>query len=91
MWVLLGMLGYMFVLGLTFSVISFIKGNGFGGWLCARYEELYCDDLAAVWNMSELAIISTADAMDLAQVPVGEDGPGSSFQRTSLPRRKPRF
>lgn len=90
-WLLVDTLSNMIALGLVLSIISFVRGNGFFGWLFVNYDELYRDDMATVWNMSELAIISTADAMDLAQVPVGDDSSGSSFQRTQLPKRKSRF
>ena len=79
------------VLGIFFSIVSFIRGGGFLGWLYADYDELYRDDMATVWNMSELAIISTADEMDLEQVPVGEDFSQNSLQHTQLPKRRPRF
>jgi hypothetical protein len=81
----------MVVLGLIFSIISMLRGRGFLGWVTADYDELYRDDMATVWSMSELAITVVADEMDLDQVPVGEEFAQHSLQRDRLPRRKPRF
>lgn len=81
----------MLVLGVILSIISFVRGNGFLGWLIANFDELYRYDMATVWNMSELAIISIADELDLKQVPVGEGFSQNSSQHTQLLKRRPRF
>lgn len=81
----------MLIVGTVLSIFSFLLGRGFLGWLHARYDELYRDDITTVWNMSELAIVSVADALDLEQIPVGDEPGQGSFQRTQLPRRKTRF
>ena len=91
LWALRGTVNNILVLGVALSIISFIRGQGFLGWLYANYDELYRDDMATIWNMSELAIISTADEMDLKQVPVGEEFSQNSLQQTQLPKRRPRF
>lgn len=79
------------VLGAFMSFISAWRGNGLLGWLQARHDELYRDDIASIWSMTEFAIMSVADEMDVEQLPVGQDSSLMLDHSGQLLRRKSRF